>query len=452
MTADDMTKIEAGRAQGNAEPIDGARYFQQLMDDAVQRGLLSDEEAAATQMQLWGLLRKQIERYMMGDSSSVRVEMAKMLLRSVCWCIGTYLFRQGDAAMRQLKTETLAVLFDSGLKAVKEDVARGRLMLRALQRMSIGVRNRAYRDTVFDALPAFFKRYDTAFFADETPCAIDYQLCMPMTEVGGVVYINAYMRRMMQETAFFRAFDAALTGRLMRTFGPDYEEMLINIFEPVFAGAVGLALLGGDVCALVFTAQDRAILMRALQGLDMSALACRVSHAVREVCDALGIVDPTMKAYLRSVQEQFVPRLFAQLAQGDISALFLSLGDVRESGRAPVYEDGETMPDERLRDLIDEMRDCRFVSDKITMIVGHIRSICDLALVIGECFIDDEWAQVFDALDDPSMAALWRYLYSEKGDDFLERDGNLPWENAFADYVRRMDSVRQERIRQGCGE
>ena len=299
-----MTEITVN----SAAEIDGAQYFERLL-----RGM-TDDAAGDIRAQLWMLLKRQTERYTMGDSSSVRAETAQALLRSVCWCIGTYLKRVPiDDAVRRLEREPVAALFEAGRKAVEEDVKRGRVLLRVLQAYLPGVTNRAYRDTV-DGLPVFFRQYDAAFFADDIPGAmIDYPLCIPVPETGGITYINAYIRRLLMENAFCRAVDAAEIQRVLRAYGPDYDEQFVNIFEAVFTAGIGRALLGADVHWLDITAHDKAILLRMLGGLSAAALTGRVAQAADGIAAALGITDAALAGYMKAVGQQLIPRLLQQL-------------------------------------------------------------------------------------------------------------------------------------------
>ncbi|MEG2597380.1 MAG: DUF6179 domain-containing protein, partial [Oscillospiraceae bacterium] len=48
---------------------------------------MSEEQRGEFQSQLWILLAQRTERYTMGDSSSVPVEIAEELWKSICYCI-----------------------------------------------------------------------------------------------------------------------------------------------------------------------------------------------------------------------------------------------------------------------------------------------------------------------------------------------------------------------------
>ena len=386
-----------------AADIDGAAYFETLM------GGMDDDAKADIQMQLWALLAHRTQRYTMGDSSSVREETAQALLRSVCWCIGTYLKRTTvDDAVWRLMHEPLAALWDAGQQVIKEDARRGKELLRVLQTHPPAVTTRAYRDTV-DALPLFFKYYDAAFFADDIPGAmIDYPLCIPVAEVGGIAYVNAYMHRLMLENAFCRTLDAAELRHALRTLGVDYDEQFVNIFETAFTLAVGRMLLSADMCTLMITAHDRAIMRRLLSGLSAAALESRILQAADDIAAALGMADAAVIGYMKAAGRQLAPRLGEQLAGGGLAGVFPD-ADAHQNTPEPVFEDGAAMSDEALRALIDELRDCRYTSDKIAMVQHDVHSIRDLIEVIGAGFMDDEWPALFAGLDSMVLTALRRY-------------------------------------------
>lgn len=70
------------------------------------------------------------------------------------------------------------------------------------------------------------------------------------------------------------------------------------------------------------------------------------------------------------------------------------------------FEDGEMMDDEKLRLFIEEMQECRYLSDKIGMIREQIHSLSDLEEVLKECFWDAEYPEVFQLLSPPEADAL----------------------------------------------
>ena len=58
----------------------------------------------------------------------------------------------------------------------------------------------------------------------------------------------------------------------MNAASPDYEDLLLNLYQPVFQNALGRCLLGRDVLELSITAEERAELHRRLSPLSSNGL------------------------------------------------------------------------------------------------------------------------------------------------------------------------------------
>lgn len=59
-------------------------YLTVLFNEGLQDYTLYEKDIAIIKNNLWFLLSKQIKRYTMGDSSSVPIEIAEELLKSIC--------------------------------------------------------------------------------------------------------------------------------------------------------------------------------------------------------------------------------------------------------------------------------------------------------------------------------------------------------------------------------
>ncbi len=409
--------------------LSSARYFEAVFRAAASDGMLTKDEAVSIQGQLWRLLGSQTERFTMGDSSSLRIELTKELLESMCYSIGTCL-KQADNPMELLKSEPLESLFRSGQAVLEECITEGKLLLSELKESPVHVNNIAYRDTVTKALPAFFRKYDGRFFAHETPCDIDYPLCIAVPEIGGIEYINAYMLRLSLENAFCRCFEPALIRRLLHGYSDDSVQLLINIFEPVLFNTIGHALLGTNMHSLEITAANREALRALLEGQNRAMLQSRIAKAINDIFILLDINDKKMMAYIKKAQKSLIVRL----EQGVFDALFISFKMADLKTHNVRYCDSAPMPDEALRELISEMAECRYTSDKLAMVKQYVHSLRDLMEVLNICFFENEYSLVFDLLSREELLALLGYLRARKGEKLYKKSQNNAWENALLDY------------------
>lgn len=434
-----LPETEQGKSIATAQLVYAA------MQEGAAQGILTEQSLLDLQCELWALLGKRTSRFTMGDSSSVPVETAQGLLHSVCFSIGVELRKcpgLRQAAIR-LRTEGIAALFELGKGEVKKKVLEGRVLLEELLRTAVPTNNRAFLDTVHKALPMFFKRYDADFFAHGITCDIDYQLFCSVEELEGVEYINEYLRRLLLENRFICAFEPDTVYRLLEGYCVDPVEQLINLFEPVFVNATGLALLQQDCMKLNIHEDDRDALLHLLRGCSTSELETLVEEATVRLCERANIpLDGEMRAYLLHAQRELCGRIELQIRQNDLKGLFPSFREERFETDVR-FQDNPPMADEALRALIGEMRCCRYTSDKLAMLRLHVRSLRDYMEIIPECFEECEFEQAFRLLSDMELSVLVRVLRERHGDDLQEID-NEGWETALLQFAKVFPAQRKK--------
>jgi len=99
-------------------------------------------------------------------------------------------------------------------------------------------------------------------------------------------------------------------------------------------------------------------------------------------------------------------------------------GAVGKSAVATQFMDNDMMDDDALRKLIEKMNDCRFVSDKISLVRREIHSLRDMVEVLNICFWEDERIALFDHLNIMEISLLVEFI-STKGQ---EKQSETGWE------------------------
>jgi len=285
---------------------------------------LTAEAVREISLRLFELLADRTESYMQGDSSSVRVELAEELLKSICFTLGIAVKWHGEG-LGALKNSDMADLLREGWGQLESKIKKGRDLLQKVKESSPAVKNRSYFDTLAGIEP-FFHNYDFRFLAHQTPGNIDYQICHSVPEgLMGVEYINEYLRRLLIENEFCGHFNATEIEALLESYCPDYVGLLINIFEPVAVNALGLALLGGGVRSLDISGGDRERLVNTFNVFAPEELCVMLDNAAQTVCGELGISNTDTEEYLKMTAGALCPRIKAALPKGDLSGIFLSL-------------------------------------------------------------------------------------------------------------------------------
>ena len=216
---------------------------------ASQEAAFTPDEENAVKARLFALLARQARLRTQGDHSSLREEDAAELLESLIYTLQIHLRRNG-MPMHELLTADLRAMLERGQAALRHELDAAKTLYQVALRSVQTLGSRALADTLRGIGP-FFNRYDHRLYAHQIPASIDYQLCAPVPdELRGVLYIRDYLERLLIENELVTKFASARVAALLSRAAPDYRDLLINLYEPVAANAVGLSLLGGDIAAL----------------------------------------------------------------------------------------------------------------------------------------------------------------------------------------------------------
>jgi len=357
---------------------------------------ISEEDRILIEVKIWNLLGKRTERYTMGDSTSVPIEIAEELLNSICFSLGLEL-REVMNVKEVLMEEDINDLLKASWSKIDSLMERGKKLLETVRKSSPNIGNISYNDTL-NEIDKFFNKYDYRFFAHKIDCSIDYQLSNPISEkLQGIEYINEYLKALLIENEFCICFAKDSISYILNSYCSDYKELLINIFEPILTNAIGLDILGGDVLTLGISALQRETLLGIFRNLSKTEILVKLRSSAKSICDILGIVDNEKIEYIQKTAVNIYPRIEVGLSVGNIDNIFLSFKydeDLKESE----FIDNDTMDNERLRNLINEINDCRFISDKIAMVKEAVNSLSDLVEVLNLCFWEDEALELFKTL------------------------------------------------------
>lgn len=394
-----------------------------ISGNALQDGTLSEEDIQKIQIGLYALLGQRVERYTMRDSSSVPVETAEELLKSICFSIELYV--QETSSPSLLKTEDMEKLLKGAWRILEAQIAQGKEQLRRAKESAPKIKSHSYRDTLA-GLGVFFKRYDYMFFAHDIPGEIDYQLCRPVPEtLQGITYVREYLRRLILENEFCCHFDTETMILLLKSYSSDYTGLLVNIYEPVAVNAVGRVLLGKSVPELEITDADRAGLLAQFKTWTKAEAKKTLTAVAKHVCSDLKITDKEAQDYLEQTAAALYPRIETAVASNGLDGIFLSLY------REPViteptiqYIDGDLMEDEMLQELISDISDCQTLPEKIALVKEKVHSLRDLAEVLNVCFWDEDCLSLFGQLGEAELDAL-RYFLEKKPKTWYSDSG---WE------------------------
>jgi hypothetical protein len=285
------------------------------------RGLVAPEDAAAFQDRFLRLLERHTAIYTMGDSTSVPKHVAADLLRSVAFVLGIDL--EHPEIPERLLNVDLEDEFRRNLAEIGRKVELSGELWREVVATIPPIPSTALRDTIA-AIGDFPRQYDFRSMAHEIPIVFDYPLCHPVPEtLLGVDYINEYLMRLLGEADFLRRFDVDACVRVLECSSPDFEDLLVNLYEPVATNAIGRALTGEDPRLLRISDETRAGIASRLGPLTGAQRERKLGEAVSVMCDSLGIRDGDGVEYLLALVPELLPRIDVGLAHGDLRGVFV---------------------------------------------------------------------------------------------------------------------------------
>lgn len=268
--------------------------------------------------ELWQLMERQAALYTNMDSGSVPAETAEELLRSVLFCIQTALDEHPDTARLPLAER---LLFGQRVLAARHH--QGQRLQRRAEGLCLPLDNAVYRE-VLGECRQFFTWYDIRFLAHQIPCMIDYPLAIPVAdELLGVDYINAWLQRRSFEDGFCRLFPIGAVRACLARFAPDYTELPLNLFEPVFNCALGQAAVDAGAIGLAPGPGQHAALKRLFAGRSTAQAGALLEQAVGRLCNRLHIWDSPRRRYLAACAAALAPHIRAASDAG-LANLFVN--------------------------------------------------------------------------------------------------------------------------------
>jgi hypothetical protein len=288
--------------------------------DTDQR-IAAPEDTAAFQERFLRLLERRTAIYTMGDSTSVPKHVAVDVLKSVCFVLG--IDPESPEIPQRLLSADLEDEFRRKLAEMERKVELSGELWRAVVSTIPPIPSTALRDTLA-AIGDFPRHYDFRSMAHEIPIMFDYPLCHPVPEsLLGVDYINEYLRRLLVEADFLRRFDVGECVRVLERSSPDFEDLLVNLYEPVATNAIGRVLAGADPSPPRISDEERAGIALRLGPLTAAQRERAMREAALATCDSLGIREGGAVEYLAALVPELLPRVEVTLAHGDLRGVFV---------------------------------------------------------------------------------------------------------------------------------
>ncbi len=430
--------------------LSGEFYFNSILQEAYTCGLINESDLENIQLQCIGLLSYKSERYNTGESSSIRVETAESIMKSILYSIGVYLksFLDPDYAVKELKAVKISELYEGGRELVNTRFQAAKRIYSMVKKNKLDTLNHSYNLTLSEeGIGIFFKSYNLEYEAHDSPASIDYQLCNPVNDLVGIEFIQKYLENICLENEFCTNFAAENIHHLLNGYDRGYADLLINIFEHVLTTALGCSLANRNIRELNILPEDIRFLYEKLLKYDNHTLMLNIYKATKDIFEELRITNLSLQKYIGSSLSKVTTSIENGLKLNTLSKVFIT--PINPDLEPKIhFESSAKMPDEEYRGLIEELLICRYSYDKLELIKEKVKSFDDLEDILLDAQLEEEeFILLFNTLKDVEIAAMiTRYPFESdvQAVDLseVEQVVRLYLEN----YIRQLPINRREQI------
>ncbi|HEX3075631.1 MAG TPA: DUF6179 domain-containing protein [Lachnospiraceae bacterium] len=374
-------------------------------------------------------------KYTSNESTSVTYVVARGLMQSVIYCIEEVYhtmdenrigYRDESVLSDNTSDERYGMLqnfavrlpnsvngiasakeaFQKGLEYIKLKIETSRKQFDSIASGFYSFSNYCYYDTIIKGMPAFFERYNPLFASYDHILTLDYPLLVPIEGMCGIDLIHEYLQRVYLEQVFLNIFPREKVVSLLSRYNNDYEELIINLCEPVLQYAIACQVVGRDIKSLELDEEDINEFKRCLlRSKSYEELEYALTKEVKDLVEKFFQGDILLSSYLRSSLPDYVAVL--ESCDGNDRLRRILPPVIAEMNMDTIhYEMGTQMSDEDLRLLIESIEECQFISEKLVLIRENVTNLDDYKEILNECFYEADYKEVFALLTEQEHEVL----------------------------------------------
>lgn len=283
------------------ENLDEKSYLKTLIEEAYKNDMISDEDIKNMQIQIFELLDERVYKYNGTESSSIRKEIMEQINASNYYTISLYLkiFKNPDDAVNMLKTKGLKEAYYSGRKRIDRLLNIIKVMYIKVKQNKLKTKNTTYNNTILGGIQGFLKIYDPDFNAQDMKITADYPLYNTLIgKLEGVEFINEYVNSLYIENQFCNLFPSENIEHLLNGYSPEYEDLVINIFEIVLLEAIACKLVGRDVKDLELNECEFKRICEMFNGKSKVEIQAHIEKAYKEIQEELFPQNKELQKYI----------------------------------------------------------------------------------------------------------------------------------------------------------
>lgn len=381
------------------------------------------------------LLRERVEKFTIEDSSSVTKETAERILGSILYCIksdSNNTIKNSSLDKSLIKEENLDIrtAFYNGLLIKKEKIKKAKILCENIKREFYFIDNCYYKDIIWKGMDAFFKNYDVEFNPQYNVLTLDYPLYIEIENLSGIDLIYEYLKRFYIEERFLKKFEIYVIEEVLRGYNDNFNNLVINICKIILRNAIICKILNKNIYELDVKEIDFDRIKKYIENNTQEEMVRLIDEKLKLLLKELSLEEEIFYTYFKLDIKEFVKELYLYKEQNLLN-IVISLRKEYTFKEKERFQDGDLIDDNILRKIINEIKECHFLYDKIEIIKRNIKSLRDLKELLNECFYENEFKYVFDMLSNEEINDMLKDIKEKKAfQEYL-----YEWEEALIKYV-----------------
>lgn len=320
-----MNELEI-KSKINMSNLDEKNYFESLIKEAYNNGMITENEIINLQIDIIQLLDERVYKYNGIDNSSVRKEIVEEINKSNYYTISMYLktFNNPDDALEKIKSTNLNNIYYIGRKKIDRILNIIRVIYAKVKQNKLKTNNQTYNDTIIGGIQGFLKIYNPDFKAHDMEITADYPLYNNLIgKLDGVEFIKEYVYSIYLENEFCNFFLNEKIERLLYAYSEDYKDLIINIFEIVLFEAIACKLAKRNVYDLEITSFELNEINNLLKNKKKEEIEKMIIEAYKEICKEIIVNKKDLQEYIERNLSYVIQVIINNAKQNTLDKIFI---------------------------------------------------------------------------------------------------------------------------------
>lgn len=320
-----MNELEI-KSKINRSNLDEKNYFESLIKEAYNNGMITENEIINLQIDIIQLLDERVYKYNGIDNSSVRKEIVEEINKSNYYTISMYLktFNNPDDALEKIKSTNLNNIYYIGRKKIDRILNIIRVIYAKVKQNKLKTNNQTYNDTIIGGIQGFLKIYNPDFKAQDMKITADYPLYNNLIgKLDGVEFIKEYVYSIYLENEFCNFFLNEKIERLLYAYSEDYKDLIINIFEIVLFETIACKLAKRNVYDLEITSFELNEINNLLKNKKKEEIEKMIIEAYKEICKKIIVNKKDLQEYIERNLSYVIQVIINNAKQNTLDKIFI---------------------------------------------------------------------------------------------------------------------------------